>query len=118
MAIMESVLAKKRFIAGDRLTVGDIALAPAIHRWLNLPLKRLSRPHVERWYGEIMRRPRTGESSHPAGGLRRNFASTMRERKDRHEASRRSRARTRPFLMGSALGAAAFPRAAGHRLDP
>ncbi len=59
VAVMESVLATKRFIAGDRLTVGDIALAPAIHRWLNLPLKRLSRPHVERWYGEIMRRPRT-----------------------------------------------------------
>jgi glutathione S-transferase len=59
VGIMENMLVKKRFIAGDRLTIGDIALAPAIHRWLNLPLKRLSRPHVERWYGEITRRPRT-----------------------------------------------------------
>src|SRR5580700_816468 len=29
VAIMESVLAKKRFIAGDGITVGDIALGPA-----------------------------------------------------------------------------------------
>jgi glutathione S-transferase len=62
VAIMESVLAKKRFIAGDGMTVGDIALGPAIHRWLNLPLERKASPHVERWYGEIMRRPGAGNA--------------------------------------------------------
>jgi glutathione S-transferase len=61
VAIMDAVLANRRFIAGDRMTVGDIALGPAIHRWFNLPLERVARPNVERWYGEIMRRPSAGQ---------------------------------------------------------
>jgi glutathione S-transferase len=56
VAIMEAALAGRRFIAGDHLTIGDIALGPAIHRWLHLPLERIASPNVERWYGEIMRR--------------------------------------------------------------
>ncbi|MFI5015540.1 MAG: glutathione S-transferase family protein [Hyphomicrobiales bacterium] len=57
VAIMDARLADRRFIAGDQLTIGDIALGPAIHRWFNLPLERIARPYVERWYQEIMRRP-------------------------------------------------------------
>jgi glutathione S-transferase len=37
--------------------MGDIALGPAIHRWLNLPLERVARPNVERWYRRLMDRP-------------------------------------------------------------
>jgi glutathione S-transferase len=55
-AILDAALAGKRFITGEQLTIGDIALAPAVHRWLNLPLERRPRPHVERWYAEIMER--------------------------------------------------------------
>lgn len=55
--ILEAVLAGKRFVTGDTLTIGDIALAPAVHRWLNLPLERVRRPNVERWYGKISQRP-------------------------------------------------------------
>jgi glutathione S-transferase len=62
VAILDGVLADRRFIAGERMTVGDIALGPALHRWLNLPLERARRPNVERWYGEIMRRPRAGNA--------------------------------------------------------
>jgi glutathione S-transferase len=62
VAIMDAVLAKRPFIAGDALTIGDIALGPAIHRWLNLPLDHLARPNVERWYGEMMRRPSTRQT--------------------------------------------------------
>ena len=62
MAIMENVLGNQRFIAGDRMTVGDIALAPAVHRWLNLPVTRQRRSCIERWYGEIMGRPRTARA--------------------------------------------------------
>jgi glutathione S-transferase len=57
VAIMDGVLAKHRFIAGEHLTVGDLALGPALHRWLNLPLQRIVRPNVERWYRDIMGRP-------------------------------------------------------------
>ncbi|MFI4997436.1 MAG: glutathione S-transferase family protein [Hyphomicrobiales bacterium] len=57
VAIMEAALEGKRFIAGEQLTIGDIALGPAIHRWLNLPLARVACPNVERWYREVMARP-------------------------------------------------------------
>jgi glutathione S-transferase len=57
VAILEAALAGKRFATGDVLTIADIALAPAIHRWLNLPLERVKRPNVERWYSEIIERP-------------------------------------------------------------
>ena len=55
--ILEAALAGKEFVTGDVLTIADIALAPAIHRWLNMPMERVKRTNVERWYGEIMRRP-------------------------------------------------------------
>jgi glutathione S-transferase len=56
VAMLEAALAGKRFVTGEVLTIADIALAPAIHRWLNLPMERVKRPNVERWYGDIMRR--------------------------------------------------------------
>jgi len=57
VAIMDAALTGRRFITGDELTIGDIALGPAIHRWSNLPLARAPRPNVERWYRELMARP-------------------------------------------------------------
>jgi glutathione S-transferase len=57
VAIMDAALAERPYIAGEQLTVGDIALGPAVHRWLNLPLERQARPHVERWYAGMLRRP-------------------------------------------------------------
>jgi glutathione S-transferase len=57
VAILEAALEGRRFVAGDALSIGDVALAPAIHRWLNLPLERIARPNVERWYRTIMDRP-------------------------------------------------------------
>jgi glutathione S-transferase len=57
VAILEDALSGKSFVTGERLTMGDIALGPAIHRWLNLPLERIARPNVERWYRRLMDRP-------------------------------------------------------------
>jgi glutathione S-transferase len=57
MAILDQALARQRYVAGDDFTVGDVALAPAAHRWLNMPLDRVARPNVERWYADVMSRP-------------------------------------------------------------
>jgi glutathione S-transferase len=56
IAILDAVLAGHRYVAGDDFTVGDIALGPAVHRWLNLPLDRVACPNVRRWYDAIMGR--------------------------------------------------------------
>lgn len=50
-------LGGSRFVAGPDLTMGDIALGFAPHRWFILPIERPSLPHVERWYRELGERP-------------------------------------------------------------
>jgi glutathione S-transferase len=55
--ILDAHLRDRRFIAGDDFTTADIVVGCAAHRWLNLPLGREARPHLERWYAELKSRP-------------------------------------------------------------
>jgi len=56
-SILDAQLGRSRFVAGPDLTMGDIALGFAPHRWFMLPIERPSLPHVERWYRELCERP-------------------------------------------------------------
>lgn len=56
-AVLDAHLAARRYLAGDAFTLADICVGCAAHRWLNLPLERVPRPHFERWYAEIKARP-------------------------------------------------------------
>jgi glutathione S-transferase len=56
-AILDAHLATRRFLTGDVFTAADIVAGCAAHRWLNLPLARTARPHLERWYAELKSRP-------------------------------------------------------------
>ena len=56
-AILDEHLAGRENITGDAFTVGDIAVGACMHRWLNLPLTRQSRPNVEAWYARLRERP-------------------------------------------------------------
>ena len=56
-AILDAQLAKRRFLTGDAFTAADIVIGCAAHRWLNLPMSRVARPHLERWYAELKSRP-------------------------------------------------------------
>ena len=57
MAALDAQLAKRRFLAGERFTAADIVVGCAVHRWLNMPIARVPRPHVERYYAELRSRP-------------------------------------------------------------
>lgn len=57
IAILDAHLANRAFVAGPALTMGDIPLACAAHRWLGLPCQKLPRPNVERWLASIRDRP-------------------------------------------------------------
>lgn len=57
MAILDHLLSTREYVAGPRLTMGDIPVACAAHRWLGLPWERTPRPHVERWLGALRARP-------------------------------------------------------------
>jgi len=56
-ALLDAQLAQHAYLAGDALTIADLVLGYAVHAWLNLPLERLERPHLQRWYQALRARP-------------------------------------------------------------
>jgi len=55
--MVDKALAGRRFLAGDQLTVGDIALGGFAYRWYNLPVERVRLPNFEAWYARLGERP-------------------------------------------------------------
>jgi glutathione S-transferase len=56
-AALDAHLATHRFVVGDRFTAADIVVGCATHRWLNMPIARVARPSLERYYAELKSRP-------------------------------------------------------------
>jgi glutathione S-transferase len=56
-AILDAHLAARPFVGGRELTMGDIALGNAVHRWFRLPLERPALPHLAAWYARLRERP-------------------------------------------------------------
>ena len=57
LTTLDRELADRKLVAGDALTVGDIALGPIVYRWLNLEIKRPSLPNLEAWHDRLSGRP-------------------------------------------------------------
>ncbi len=57
MAILDAHLASHDYLGGSRFGMGDLALGPTMHRWLNMPIARQPHPHVEAWHKRIIARP-------------------------------------------------------------
>jgi len=55
--ILDAHLATRPFVGGATLTMGDIALGNAIHRWYRLPVERPDLLHLKSWYGRCCERP-------------------------------------------------------------
>lgn len=55
--LLDAQLARRAFICGDALTMADIPLACEVHRWQGLPLNHQPRPHLARWWGDLLARP-------------------------------------------------------------
>ena len=55
--VVDKVLAKRTFVAGDQLTIGDIPMGIAAYRWFTLPVKRDRHPNFEAWYARLTERP-------------------------------------------------------------
>ncbi len=51
--ILDTHLMQRSFVAGSDLTMGDIALGNAIHRWFKLPLERPELPNLAQWYARL-----------------------------------------------------------------
>ena len=65
-SILDNRLAARPYIAGDTLTLADIAFGPHLHRWFNMPIQGAPNlPHLRAWYDRLLTRP--AYKSHLAG---------------------------------------------------
>jgi glutathione S-transferase len=63
--ILDAHLAQRQFVAGATLTMADIALDSAVHRWFKLPIARPETPNLKSWYDRLC--ARQGYVAHIAG---------------------------------------------------
>jgi len=56
-ARLDAHLANRPFVAGDRLTIGDIPAGCFLQRWLNFPITRPALPNLLAWHGRLAERP-------------------------------------------------------------
>ncbi|MDF2781751.1 MAG: glutathione S-transferase [Geminicoccaceae bacterium] len=54
--ILDQHLASRIFVAGERFTMGDIAVGAACYRYHELPIERPGLPQVATWYGRLRER--------------------------------------------------------------
>jgi glutathione S-transferase len=57
MAALDAQLASRPYLTGDRFTTADIVVGCGVHRWLHMPVERVRRPNVERYYAGLKSRP-------------------------------------------------------------
>jgi len=56
-AMADAALAGRRFIGGDRLTIGDIPLGCFAYGWYAMPVERPAMPNLDAWYARLGERP-------------------------------------------------------------
>jgi glutathione S-transferase len=56
-AILDEALADRPYIAGDRLTMGDVAIGCTAYRWVQLAIRRAELANVAAWYARLSARP-------------------------------------------------------------
>lgn len=54
---LDAHLGQRPFVAGDRLTIGDIPAGCFLQRWLSFPITRPPLPHLLAWHGRMTGRP-------------------------------------------------------------
>jgi glutathione S-transferase len=55
--VLDKHVAQRPFMAGDAFTMADIPIACEMHRWLGLAIDHPARPHLDRWYQNILGQP-------------------------------------------------------------
>ncbi len=56
-SLLDGVLARTPYVAGEAFTLADISLGVHVHRWLSFDLDRPEQPHLRAWYGRLLARP-------------------------------------------------------------
>jgi len=61
MGILDAHLGYSDWVAGDSMTMGDIAIGALVHRWSNLPMQRPDHSHIADYYNRLKQRPAFAE---------------------------------------------------------
>ena len=61
-ALLDDMLAKRAYISGRSIGMADFAIAPTMHRWLNLPAVRPKFAAIGRYYEALMARPEAADT--------------------------------------------------------
>ncbi len=61
MRLFDAYMAGRAYVAGDSLTIGDIAMGAATYRYLALPMERPKLPNLEAYYERLKTRPAYAE---------------------------------------------------------
>jgi glutathione S-transferase len=57
LKIVDAQLARRAYLAGDRLTMGDIPFGCHAQLWFNVPIERPALPNLEAWFKRLCARP-------------------------------------------------------------
>ena len=57
LSILDAHLARHEYVGGAQLTMGDIATGCSVWRWFAMPIVRPPLPSLERWFGDLAKRP-------------------------------------------------------------
>lgn len=57
LARLDAYLAGRKFVAGDELTIGDLAFGPVVYLVNNVPFDRPKLANYDAWYARISERP-------------------------------------------------------------
>lgn len=57
MALLDREIGDKQFLLGDKLTLADIAIGTAFHRYFNMEIPHPKVPRVEAWHERLEMRP-------------------------------------------------------------
>jgi glutathione S-transferase len=57
LSVLDRILAKRAFVAGDAFSLADIPIGTCMFRYFGLDLPKPALPNVERWYGALQTRP-------------------------------------------------------------
>ena len=55
--VLDNMLSLRPFLAGDALTLADIAVGTLMFRYFTLDIERPARPNLEAWYHRLADRP-------------------------------------------------------------
>jgi glutathione S-transferase len=55
--IVDRLLGARPYVAGDRLTMGDIPLGCYVHLWMSMPIERPAHPNLVAWHKSLLERP-------------------------------------------------------------